>query len=276
MMRGRAMRLRPPRSAPGRAFAGMSLAMIVAFAATAALWAVDPRTIDGVSVWAKPLKFELALAVHAGTLALVASRLSAPVRTGPFLQALALAFLAASTVEMGWIVGQAARGQHSHFNDSTAVHRAMFSVMAFAAVVITGTAAALAAAVWRDRGYAAGATIRAGIVLGLTGGTVLTLVTAFAIGARGGPHVGEVPDLASRMAFTGWSLTGGDLRVAHFLATHMMQAVPVAAILLARARPGPAARYVLTGVAVLWATWTLAEFSTALAGEPALFLALHP
>jgi hypothetical protein len=49
-------------------FAGISFSMIMAFVATIALWAVDLRTIDGVSVWAKPLKFELALAVHAGTL----------------------------------------------------------------------------------------------------------------------------------------------------------------------------------------------------------------
>jgi hypothetical protein len=51
------------------------------------------------------------------------------------MQGVALAFLLACTVEMGWIILQAALGQHSHFNDSTAFHRMMFSVMAFAAVV---------------------------------------------------------------------------------------------------------------------------------------------
>ncbi len=134
--------------------------MILAFAATIALWAVDPRTIDGVSVWAKPLKFELALAIHAGTLALVVSRLSLSLQTGFYLQGVALAFLAACTIEMGWIIFQAAQGQHSHFNESTAFHRAMFSVMAFAAVIITAAALAVASVVWRDPDFAAGAVQR--------------------------------------------------------------------------------------------------------------------
>lgn len=246
--------------------------MIMAFAATIAFWALDLRTIDGVSVWAKPLKFELALAVHAGTLAIVVSRLSSSLQTGFCMQGIALAFLAACTVEMGWIILQAAQGQHSHFNQSTAFHRTMFSVMAIAAVIITGAAAAVALVAWRDADFAASAVIRTGILLGLIGGTILTLVTAFAIDGSGSPYVDSVPPPTSRMMFTGWSLTGGDLRVSHFLATHMMQAVPFAAVLAGCARIGRYARFVVFGFAALWGGWVLLEFSAALSGEPALFI----
>lgn len=255
-------------------FAGISGAMILAFGVTMALWALDPRVIDGVSVWAKPLKFELALAVHAGTLALVVSRLHPRRQAGRFMQGVAVTFLAACVIEMGWIIFQASQGQHSHFNDSTAFHRAMFSVMAIAAVIITGAAAAVALQVWRDPDIATAPILKTGIILGLTGGTVLTLLTAFAIGARGSPYVGDLPSFASRMVFTGWSLTGGDLRVAHFLATHMMQAIPIAAALTIRVRSGFVARYVLKGFAVLWTVWVVAEFRAALSGQPALFMAL--
>jgi hypothetical protein len=89
-------------------------------------------------------------------------------------------------------------------------------------------------------------------VLGLLGGTILTPITAFAIGAHGSPDVGGVPDLSSRMALTGWSLTSGDLRVTHLPATQMMQAVSVAALHAAHALPDRAQRPVVTGVAVLW------------------------
>ena len=253
-------------------FAGISFAMILAFGATATLWALDPRVIDGVSVWAKPLKFELALAIHAGTIALVVSRLSPSLQVGPFMQGVAFAFLAACTIEMGWIIFQASQGQHSHFNDSTTFHRAMFSVMAFAAVIITGAAAAVAFQVWRDPDFATGSTVKSGILLGLAGGTLLTLVTAFAIGGRGSPYVGDLPLLTSRMMFTGWSLTGGDLRVAHFLATHMMQAVPIAAALAIRARLRFFAQSFVLGFAALWTVWILVEFGNALSGEPALFM----
>jgi len=256
-------------------FGGISCAMIFAFGATTALWALDPRVIDGVSVWAKPLKFELALAIHAGTIALVVSRLRPSLQAGAFMQGVAFAFLAACTIEMGWIIFQASQGQHSHFNNSTAFHRAMFSVMAFAAVIITGAAAAVAFQIWRDPDFATGSTVKTGILLGLVGGTILTLVTAFAIGGRGSPYVGDVPLLTSRMMFTGWSLTGGDLRVAHFLATHMMQAVPIAAVLAIWARIGFFATYFVLGFAALWTVWVLVEFNVALSGEPALFFVLR-
>lgn len=188
--------------------------------------------------------------------------------------AVALAFLVACTVEMGWIIAQAAQGQQSHFNDSTAVHRAMFSVMAFCAVIITGAAGAVALEVARDSGFGAPAPVKAGVVLGLLGGTLLTLITAFAIGARGSPYVGGVPEMSARMALTGWSLSSGDLRVAHFLATHMMQAVPFAALLAAYALPDRAQRPVVFGVAALWALWVLLAHHGALAGQAVAFASI--
>lgn len=257
-------------------FGGISCAMILAFGATIALWALDHRVIDDVSVWAKPLKFELALAIHAGTIALVVSRLRPSLQADAFMRGVAAVFLAACTIEMGWIIFQASQGQHSHFNDSTEFHRAMFSVMAFAAVIITGTAAAVAFQVWRDPDFATSPAVKIGILLGLIGGTVLTLVTAFAIGGRGSPYVGGVPLLTSRMMFTGWSLTGGDLRVAHFLATHMMQAVPIVALVLVRAKTEGLATYGLLLFSALWAVWTLAEFSVALSGDRALIFIMSP
>lgn len=269
-----AMTSRHPWSLPVAIYAVISLTMLASFIATIGLWALDTRRLDGLSVWAKPLKFELALAVHAATLALVASRLGQRLRTGVFMRGVALAFLAACIIEMGWIIAQATQGQHSHFNDSTAFHRAMFSVMAFCAVIITGAAGAVAVAVWRDTGFAAPAPIKAGVILGLLGGTLLTLITAFAIGAQGSPYVGGVPALASRMMLTGWSLSGGDLRVAHFLATHMIQAVPVAAILAAYALPDRVTLPVVLGIAALWAAWVLLEFWQALAGKAAFLVAL--
>lgn len=259
---------------PERVFAAISITMIAAFGFTLGLWALDTRTIDGISVWAKPLKFELALAVHAGTLALVVARLDPRRRAGPVMQAVALGFLVACIIEMGWIIAQAAQGQHSHFNDSTALHRAMFSIMAFCAVIITGAAGAVALAVCRDAAFDATAPVRAGIVLGLLGGTILTLITAFAIGAYGSPYVGGVPDLSSRMPLTGWSLTGGDLRVGHFLATHMMQGVPFAALIAAYALPGRVRLPLVIGMATLWTLWTLIEFRAALSGEAAIILTL--
>jgi hypothetical protein len=87
-------------------------------------------------------------------------------------------------------------------------------------------------------------------------------VTGFAIGAQGGPVIGgTLSDAAAWPPFF-WSRDGGDLRIAHFLGTHAMQAIPAVALLAA---PG------VTGVAVAalaWLALSVAAFVLALAGIP--------
>jgi hypothetical protein len=77
-----------------------------------------------------------------------------------------------------------------------------------------------------------GLATRIGVGVGLIGGTVLTIIVGLTMGGSPGHHVGVEPAGAARMPITGWSLTVGDRRVPHFFATHMMQAVPVAGLLL--------------------------------------------
>jgi hypothetical protein len=68
-------------------------------------------------------------------------------------------------------------------------------------------------------------------------GAVLTMIVAFTMGGRLDRYIGATA-AGSRMPLTGWSLVGGDLRVPHFLATHSMQAVPLAGLVIERFAPG--------------------------------------
>ncbi len=249
---------------------GVCVSMIACFVVTLAFAALDGRTIDGsVSIWAKPLKFELSLAIHAATLALVMTVLSPSLRASTVMTLLAVAFLAACLVEMAYIIGQAARVEHSHYNVSTPFHRFMWSVMAFAAIVIIGTAGALGVAAMVGAQGSLAPAVKWAIVVGLIGGTVLTLYTAFTIGGRMSPYVGALPDgNDARMAFTGWSLAGGDLRVSHFLATHMIQVLPLVGLAVALFAPGRLGVAVVMVFAVMWAGLTLSEYSRALGGAP--------
>lgn len=248
-------------------------AMVIAFVLTFAISIVDGRTIDGaVSVWAKPLKFELSLAIHAATLAIVMSALSAPVRSNPIMTAVAVVFLAACIVEMGYIIAQAARAEHSHFNVSTPFNRIMWSVMAIAAIVIIGAAGAIGVAAAWDSGGSLSPTVKWAVALGLIGGTLLTLFTAFTIGARMSPYVGGLPaQEGARMVFTGWSLVAGDLRVAHFLATHMIQVIPMFGLVAAYVLPGRMGVPVVIAAALFWSFLTLNEYYRALSGTPSPF-----
>jgi hypothetical protein len=249
----------------------IALTMVVAFAVTLAVMAFDARTIDGhVSVWTKPLKFELALALHAGTLALVCGLLSSPHRQGVAMLIVAIIFLAACTAEMGYIIVQGARAEHSHFNVGTPFHRMMYSMMAIAAVLIIGAAGAIGLSCMADQDMAASPVLKTAIVLGLVGGTILTLVTAFTIGGRMSPYVGGVPKFSARMALTGWSQSSGDLRVSHFLATHMIQILPLFGLAIERVAPHRVAVASVVAFAALWTLLTIDEYRTALAGRPSV------
>lgn len=243
---------------------------VALLAATAAVQAFDGRLLDGATVWAKPMKFELSLALHFATLALIVGALGASWRDGPLLRGVAWASAACALFEIAYICAQSARQEASHFNLSTPFHFAMYAAMAAGAVVITVAAGIVGVATLVDDASRLGPATRIGAAIGLIGGTVLTLIVAFRMGGALNHHVGVEPAGAPRMPLTGWSLAVGDRRAPHFFATHMMQAIPLAGLGLDRL-PGkvPAVAAVLL-LAAAWVALTLALFRQANAGLPLL------
>jgi hypothetical protein len=199
------------------ALGGLLIATLIALV-------LDPRSIGPESVWAKPIRFQLALALHFATLAIFVRGLSEGWRTGNLLLVVAVLSIASTIFEMAYIMVQAARQQASHFNLSTPFHATMYVLMAIGAIFIVGAAGVVGAIVAVDSSARFGDVLRTGIALGLVGGTVLTLVVAFTMGGRLDHHVGTAAATAARMPLTGWSFEVGDLRVPHFFATHMIQA----------------------------------------------------
>lgn len=245
-----------------------TLVMVLMLALALVFWTIDKRLINEVSVWAKPMKFAISLAVHMATLALLVALLGEGWRTGTLLAVVAAACAFASLGEMIYIIIQAARQQASHFNLATPFTRAMYTAMASGAVVITLSAAVVGIAAYADADARIAPALRLALLLGLVGGAVLTLVTAFTIGGRPSPHVGVHPPGGARMAFTGWSLVVGDLRVSHFLATHMIQALPLFGLVAARSLPPAAAMAAVWIAAIGWTCIVLASYQQALAGRP--------
>jgi hypothetical protein len=75
------------------------------------------------------------------------------------------------------------------------------------------------------------------------------------------------PDDAAGLWLLGWSRDGGDLRAAHFFATHAMHALPLAALVCARLF-GPAARAPVRFAALAYAGFVAFVFVQALRGLP--------
>lgn len=241
-------------------------------AAFLAMWlatAFDQRLYDGATLWAKPMKFALATAVHFATLAAVVRYLGPGWQASQLLLWVAAASIFVAFVEVGYIAVQAARQMPSHFNTSTPLYAAIYSLMAAGAVILVVASGVVGWAVAVDgSSNNLSPPVRLAVTIGLIGGTVLTLITAFRLGGNMSHHIGVEATGAVRMALTGWSLTVGDLRPAHFFATHMMQAVPLAGIVAARLLPMGVATAAVIAFALAWTALTLGSFQVALAGKP--------
>jgi hypothetical protein len=239
------------------------LAMLAVLLLSLAAMAFDPRMINGVSVWVKPAKFAASFVVWLWTLAWAWGVLAQAARTGWTARVVLWGTLAAGWFEVGWIALRATLGQPSHFATDT-LGAAMFGLMGLAAVLLVAMAALLGLLVLLRPDPGQARPWRVAVGLGLMVGGVMGGFTGASISANATPHVGGTPGDAAAFPPFFWSRDGGDLRVAHFLAIHAMQAVPLLALAGA-------------GVAVVWlgaAGWTalsLAAWLLARGGVPLSF-----
>ena len=94
---------------------------------------IDDRLLHGTSVWAKPAKFAVSLALYFATLLVFAHclRIPWPSLFGGRWVPQSLVFVA--TGEMLYIMVQAAQGQPSHFTVTNPLYSAMYALMGFGA-----------------------------------------------------------------------------------------------------------------------------------------------
>lgn len=240
------------------AFALLLLALMLPAAVALGL---DERLLRGVNVWVKPLKFMAALALLALTTVWFAQHLPAAVRQGRAFRALVWILMLTGGFEVGYISLQAALGQASHYNVGDALHGLMYTLMGLAAMALTATQAVLAWLLWRHGDRTLAPAYRLAAVLGLA--------LSFVLGAGAGVLLGGLqPPAGAGLPVLGWSTTGGDLRVAHFIGIHAGQVLPaIGAVLAAVAAP----RMAVAGVWLAAAGWTLlwaVALARALAGLP--------
>lgn len=232
-------------------FFGLALTMLLAMAPTGFAALVDQRQFLGIDVWVKPLKFEFALFVYFGTLALFALFLPAGTTGKAWYRRFADAVTLAALVEMIWIGGASALGTASHFNTSP-LGAVVYPLMGIAATLITTASTVYAVQIARNPDTGLSPAVKEALVLGLALVLPLTLVTAGTMSGMGTHGIGGAADAAG-LPLMGWSRDGGDLRVAHFFATHAMHFVPafglVSAVVFGRTNRGPVRAFAMLFVA---------------------------
>jgi hypothetical protein len=226
---------------------------------------LDGRTFNGVSVWVKPFKFSLSIAVYFASLAWFA-----PLLPNGFIESrkgrwMTLLPIVCAVFEIVYIVLQASRGEASHFNLTSPLRAAMYSLMGFGAIVMVAVCLWMGVLVLRTRRddpYAFSVGV----------GLVLTFILGGGFGGYMGQHmshwVGGTQSDAAGLWLMKWSRDGGDLRVAHFFGMHAMQVLPIFAALLPRAWPARLAIGVVVGAAAVYAAITTFTFVQAIHGLP--------
>jgi hypothetical protein len=231
--------------------------------------ALDARVFQGLNVWVKPLKFLFAVSVYLLTLAWFARYASPQMTAKPWWRLHERAVVFAVIAEILWIGGAAALGAGSHFNESTPALRVLYGLMGAGAVLLTTASTTLALAIHRNAQSGLSPAVKSGLVWGLALTLPLTVVTAGTMSQLGGHWVGGAPSDAGGLALIGWARDGGDLRVAHFFATHAMHVVPLLALVSAAVFGRQAVAPVRVS-ALLYTALVAFTFTQALMGRPFL------
>jgi hypothetical protein len=198
-------------------------------------WILDSRQLLGVSVWEKPIKFYISVAIFSFTYSWLSSFLS---RGGRWVKLTGLVIAVSLAVEIVIILAMAIIGETSHFNVSTHTAIAIWSIMAtFISIVLFSTILISLMILFQKQqefnlklALALG-SINTAVGMGLA--YLMTWPTAAQLAnyqGIAGAHAVGVSDGGPGLPFLGWSTVAGDLRVGHFFGLHSIQ---VAAILLA-------------------------------------------
>lgn len=211
--------------------------MSVLAAATAVALVLDDRTLDGMPVWAKPLKFAMSVAVYSFTWAWLLSLQRRDRRWG---RRAGTVLAVAGVAEVAVITFQAARAHRSHFNAATPFDSALFGVMGVMIIGLMVANIVAAVAVLLDRQADGPSTwaVRFGLVistLGLASGGLMLGPRPGQSLAGGviGAHTVSAPDGGPGLPLLGWSVVAGDLRVPHFVGMHALQLLPLLPLALA-------------------------------------------
>jgi hypothetical protein len=251
-------------------YAGAALCLAALVAPTLVAMALDERTLLGVNVWLKPLRFEIALAVYLATLAWFAGWLPERAVATRWYRTYAACVVAAIAAEMVWIGGAAAFGTASHFNESSPLLAWTYRLMGGLAVLLTSSALVYGILILRNRDSSLDPQFRLSLGIGLMLTFFLTVAVAGYMANSGGHFVKDRATVAPGAPFIGWARDRGDLRVAHFFATHAMHFIPAFGFIFSLVLSASAARRAVIAFSAVFAAFVGYTFGEALMGRPFL------
>jgi hypothetical protein len=223
------------RSSSSQLYLAAACFAAAAFFVNSSAMLFDDRLFNGVGVWDKPLKFWTSIGIQFATLGLLLPLASEVSQKGGLTRWLTVSCVIAGFYETFYIAAQAARGKASHFSTASALEVHLYHLMGVGAVLLVVASFVLGIQICRSGKAWTG--LRWGAALGLIIGSVLTLFTAGFMSGQPSHYLGIALGAATDangLPVVGWSLSLPDLRPPHFVATHMMQALPIVGLLADR------------------------------------------
>lgn len=203
---------------------------VAALIVTVLLAVFDDRQVMGINTWIKPMKFMFSLTIYIWTIAWIGAYVDRPrwrMKTIGVIIAIII------VIESACILIQAGRGTTSHYNIATDFDAAIFQTMGamIAIDMLVGVFILLMFAkpsTTLKPMYLWG--IRLGLATFLVGGWIGSVMIS------NNAHTVGAPDGGPGLPVLNWSTVAGDLRIAHGLALHSLQAFPFIAFVISESK----------------------------------------
>lgn len=239
------------------------LVNLIGFVICIPLFIMDDRTITGINAWIKPMKFFLSVAIYLWTFGWLLNYIKNTTNRA----FISWGILICMAVENIAIVIQAARGVPSHFNFQTYFDGMVFATMGVF-IGINTFLIAYTLIVFFTKGVSHSSHMliawRAGLFLfligGISGGLMISQFAHTYGAADGGPG----------LPFLSWSTVAGDIRPAHFITLHGLQALPLFAWFISEKTSRP--NVAILGFFILYTAVCIALHMQALSGRPLISL----
>ncbi len=225
---------------------------------------IDERTLMGVNIWIKPLKFCISGGIFILTSGYLITLYPYSTRKKNIINNIVSWTL---LIEIAIIVYQASRGVQSHYNETSLFDGLLFAAMG---ILIAVNVLIMVLFVFDTIRLKLNATksIQWAILLGW----VIVLLGSWVGGqmiSQMSHNVG-VADGGAGLPLVNWSTIGGDLRIAHFFGLHGIQIIPLFALGLSKIWKTVHRNQIITVIifALLYAGWIGFTFYQAKQGMP--------
>lgn len=185
---------------------------------------VDDRTLMGINVWIKPLKFSISGGIYILTLGFLTTRYPFSIRKKNIITNIVAITL---LLEIAIIIYQGVRGVQSHYNISNPFDGILFAAMG---ILIAINVVIMVLFIFETIRLKLNTTktVQWAILLGW----IIVVAGSWVGGqmiSQMGHNVG-IADGGAGLPFVNWSTIAGDLRIAHFFGLHAIQAIPLFAL----------------------------------------------